>query len=102
MRKVIAAMLLAFSLVFIGGQANQAEAFSYPAHVVGIRTFLSLRAEPSVYSRELTRIPNGAYLDVLAVDGEHLPSIVISNGFYEVAYRGMTGWAHSDYIHIDR
>ena len=102
MRKVISAMLLAVALVFVGGQTNQVEAFSYPAHVVGIRTFLSLRAEPSIYSRELTRIPNGAYLDVLATDSEHLPGVVISNGFYEVVYRGMTGWAHSDYLHIDR
>ena len=94
MRKVIVAMLVAFSLVFIIGQSNQAEAHN--ARVVNISTFLSLREEPSTYSRELARIPNGAYVEIVHDRGSLGP--IISNGFYLIKYNGITGWAHSNYI----
>ena len=100
MRKVIAAMLLAVALVFICGQSNQVEARglrSYAARVVNIRTYLSLREEPSTYSRELARIPNGTYLEVFENEG-----YIMSNGFYKVLYNGITAWAHSNYIKITR
>ena len=34
----------------------------YGGRVVGIKTYLSIREEPSVYSREVMRIPNGTEL----------------------------------------
>ena len=102
MRKVIVVTLLAIALVFACDQNNPVEASYYPAHVVNIRTYLSLREEPSTYSRELARIPNGAYIDIIIAEdeqGRFLP--FISNGCYYVEYNGMAGWAHSNYIHID-
>lgn len=61
--------------------------------VVNIRTYLSIRAEPSIYSRELARIPNGTRLGIL--DG------YTYNGFYRVACwwnNFITGYAHSSYV----
>lgn len=96
MKKVIVASFLAFALIFIAGQSNQAEA----AHVVDIRTFLSLREEPNTYSRELARIPNGAYLFYLPGEDER-GRLPFRNGFYYVRYNGIWGWAHGNYISLD-
>ena len=98
MKKVIVAMLLTFAMIFVGGQINQAEANT--ASVINIRTFLSLREEPNTYSRELARIPNGAYVEIIHPDGSLGP--IVNNGFYLIKYNGITGWAHSNYISYER
>ena len=89
MRKVIVATFLAFALVFIAGQSNQAEAEAgSDGWVVNIRTYLSIREYPTVYSRELARVPNGTYLYVLNRKGD----------FYYVEYNGIYGYAHCAYV----
>ena len=62
--------------------------------VVGIRTYLSIRSEPSVYGRELARISNGTRVGIHEGYGR--------NGFYYVSCwwgnNFITGYAHSSYI----
>ena len=96
LKKVFATMLFAVALVFIGAQDNTAEA-GY--RVVGISTYLSIRAEPSVYSRELARVPNGTILIQVVGRDENAP--IERNGFWLVQYNGIEGWAHSRYLKRD-
>jgi len=106
-RKILVAMLLAVALVFVGGQANQAEAqdldynlinltseHGRDAIVVNIRTYLSIREAPSTYSRELSRIPNGTGLTIIDFN--------YGSDFYyvEVDYSGIRGYAHKSYVQI--
>jgi len=86
LKKIFATMLLAVTLVLLGGQSNQAEARYI---VTGIRTYLSIRSAPSVYSRELARIPNGT---ILYDEGDY------RNGFSYISYNGLYGWVSDTYI----
>ena len=107
MKKFFPVMLLAVALIFISGQTNQAEAnfdlnrdfnskfvplgYSriYSGRVVGISTYLSLREEPSEYSREIMRIPNGAELVL-----RHDPR-AYENGWWEVMSVSFNGQTYS-------
>ena len=93
-KKFFATMLLAVTLVFIGAQDNTAEA---RFQVVGIRTYLSIREEPTIYSRELARVPNGTILNHY-IGGRDSSRPIGSNGFWMVGYRGIQGWASSQYL----
>ena len=91
--KFFAAVVLAVTLFFVGAQTNTAEA---NWQVVGIRTYLSIREEPTTYSHELARVPNGTILYCRYDRGGHI--ILQSNGFYGVFYNGIEGWASSRYL----
>ena len=93
--KIFAAVVLAVTLVFVGAQTNTAEA-NQGFQVVGIRTYLSIREEPTTYSHELARVPNGTILYCRYDRGGHI--ILQSNGFYGVFYNGIEGWASSRYL----
>ena len=87
-----AAVVLAVTLVFIGAQDNTAEA---RFQVVGIRTYLSIREEPTIYSRELARVPNGTMLGADRDDAAFYPR----NGFVHVNYGyNSWGWAAERYL----
>ena len=62
--------------------------------VVNIQTYLSIRAEPSIYSRELARVPNRTRLGIL--------ENYTYDGFYHVACwwssSFITGYAHSSFV----
>ena len=93
-KRVILAMFLAFTMLFIVGQDNQAEAHDgyVSGYVINIRTYLSIREYPSTYSQELARISNGTYIevDLYRRSGDfyfvYVPSYLVS------------GWAHRAYI----
>ena len=98
LKKVLSVMLFATILIFVSGQNNQAEAWRY--QVVGIRTYLSIREEPNIYSRELARVPNGTLLEPWLYYSSFRGYSVahFTNGFSGVIYRGMTGWAADRYL----
>lgn len=93
LKNFFATVVLALTLVFVGAQDNTAEA-GY--RVVGIRTYLSIREEPSIYSRELARVSNGTILIQVVGRDENAP--IERNGFWMVEYNGIQGWASSRYL----
>jgi len=64
---------------------------SRSATVANCKQSITLRETPSVYSRELTQIPLGARVKILSEGNE----------FYEVEYRGLTGFVLKTYIELD-
>ena len=98
LKKFFGVMILATVLIFVGGQNNKAEAWRY--QVVGISTYLSIRAEPDVYSREIARVPNGTILEpVFTYSSLKGYSVnLFTNGFANVYYRGMQCWAAQRYL----
>ena len=81
MRKLVVSFLIVLAMAFTESvqaqsnfdlNVNYSNQFIFKAgysrlhygRVVGIKTYLSLRAEPSVNSREIMRIPNGARLEL--------------------------------------
>lgn len=92
MKKILSVMLLAVTLILVSGQDNQAEA---NWQVVGISTYLSIREDPSIYFRELTRVPNGTILGSDRDDAAFYPR----NGFVHVNYGyNSWGWAAERYL----
>lgn len=106
MKKIFAAFLLVVAIAFVSPVQAQSN-FNFDENfqilttgrapegiVVNITTYLSVREGPSVYSRELDRIPNGTRVAV--TDS--------SNGFYYIFYWGNSnnywGYAHSSYIRM--
>ena len=98
MKKILSVMLLAAMIIFVGGQDKKAEAWRY--QVVGISTYLSIRAEPDAYSREIARVPNGTILEPVFTSGINgrNPKNPFTNGFAMVYYRGMRCWAADRYL----
>ena len=105
MRKIFAALVLAFALM-IGNQASAAtEAvtfadrynfvnvawFSADAIVDPYIDFLALRTGPSTGYTLITRIPPGARIRVEGYSGDT---------WLRVYYRGMSGYSHGRYIAI--
>ena len=95
LKKFFGVMILATVLIFVGGQNNKAEAWRY--QVVGISTYLSIRAAPDVYSREIARVQNGTILEPVFTGGRN-PRNPFTNGFAMVYYRGMQCWAADRYL----
>ena len=95
MKKILSVMLMILAITFAIGQDNKAEAWRY--QVVGISTYLSIRAEPNVYSREIARVPNGTILEPVFTGGRN-PRNPFTNGFAMVYYRGMECWAADRYL----
>ena len=90
LKKFFATILLAVTLVFVGAQNNTAEA---AIQVVGIRTYLSIRESPSVYSRELARVPNGTIFYEIFDDQR-----AAAAGFFAIRYNGIYGYVSSRYV----
>ena len=88
-KRIVLMMVLTVALIFAGAQDNQAEAYS-GGYVSGIRTYLSIRESPSVYSRELARIPNGTYLQIYHREGSFY--------YVYVDYCRIYGYAHASYV----
>lgn len=88
LKKIFLSMLLAVSLVIIGGQSNQAEA--YWGVVVNCREWITLRERPSTEAYSLARIPLG---DWVWIDRDYY-----NNGFYRAEYEGMHGYVLAAYI----
>ena len=89
-KKFFATMLLAVTFALTGIQTNTAEA---AIQVVGIRTYLSIRESPSVYSRELARVPNGTIFYEVFDDQR-----AAAAGFFAIRYRGIMGYVSSRYV----
>jgi len=87
-KRIVLMMVLTVALIFAGAQDNQAEAAG--GYVSGIRTYLSIRESPSVYSRELARIPNGTYLQIYHREGSFY--------YVYVEYCRVYGYAHASYV----
>ena len=98
MKKILSVMLLVVTIVFVGSQDNKAEAWHY--RVVGISTYLSIRAEPNANSREIARVPNRTILEPFFVYSslKGYSYNPFSNGFAAVVYRGMKCWASERYL----
>lgn len=88
LKKIFVSMLLAVSLVIIGGQSNQAEA--YWGVVVNCREWITLRSYPSTEADTVTRIPLGEWV---WIDRDYY-----NNGFYRAEYNGMHGYVLAAYI----
>ena len=117
MKKVFAAFLLVLAMAFsvpvqaqsdfdLNRDFNNQFTFKstiYGGRVVGIRTYLSIREEPSVYSREIMRIPNGADL-TLRFTGDQNWWQVISVRFNGREYSNPApaiGWVSAKYVQIN-
>ena len=90
MRKFALAILLAFTVVLVGVQTHTAEA---AIQVVGIRTYLSIRERPTVYSRELARVPNGTIFYEILDDQR-----AAAAGFFHIIYNGIEGYVSEQYV----
>lgn len=104
LKKVLSVMLLATIFIFVRAEKNAAaQEFDfvplttgeiYSAQVVYGIDFLALRTGPSVNYPEIARIPPGSYIEVSV---EHRRFFT---GFVRVNYRGVYGYAHSNYIRL--
>jgi len=113
LKKFFATMLLAVTLILVSGQDSQAGTKTnfvapntlnntfvnltagrggegYEGVVVNIRTYLSIREQPSKYAREIARIPNGTIL--------RIHSASTQNGFYSIDCYAGFGYVHSAYV----
>ena len=87
-KKVFATLLLAVTLVVVGGQMNRAEA--YWGLVVNCREWISLRQYRSTAAPRVTTIPLGEW--VWIYNGSY------RDGFLEAEYNGMHGYVLDAYI----
>ena len=113
MKKIIAAFLLVLAMVFSVPAQAQSEldlnrdvkekfvpvSNFYVGRVVGIKTYLSIRERPSVNSREIMRIPNGAKLTLLA-SGDPNWFYVTSVKFNSGEYYDVSGYVSARYVQI--
>ena len=87
-KKFFATILVAATLVAVGGQFNRAEA--YWGLVVNCREWISLRSYPSTEAPRRTTIPLGEWVWIY--------NNSYTNGFLEAEYNGMRGYVLSAYI----
>lgn len=88
LKKMFLTIMLAVSLLVIGGQNNQAEA--YWGVVVNCREWITLRSYPSTEAESLAQIPLG--------DWVWIHRGYYNNGFYSAEYEGMQGYVLAAYI----
>ncbi len=88
LKKVVATMLLAFTLVVVGAQFNRAEA--YWGLVVNCREWISLRSYPSTSAPRITTIPLGEWV--------WINRGYYQDGFLSATYNGMNGYVLDAYI----
>ena len=88
LKKIVAAILLAFTLFIVGGQNNQAQA--YWGVVVNCREWITLRSYPSTEAASLAHIPLG--------DWVWINRGYYHDGFLSAEYEGMRGYVLEAYI----
>jgi len=88
LKKIFLTVMLTVSLLVIGGQSNQAEA--YWGVVVNCREWITLRSYPSTEAESLDRIPLGEW--VWINQGYY------HDGFYSAEYNGRHGYVLAAYI----
>ena len=88
LKKFLVTIMLAFTLLIVSGQNNQAEA--YWGMVVDCNEWISLREYPSTEAYRLTTIPLHEWVWIYR--GYY------HNGFYKAEYAGMTGYVLAAYI----
>ena len=86
MKKFFALTALAIFLVASTASANNNIIATY--FVVNCRESITLRAEPSVYARELAQIPLGQAVGFIEEVGD----------FYKINYDGLVGYALATYL----
>lgn len=87
-KRFLAAIVLAVSLLVVGGQDNRAEA--YWGVVVNCREWITLRSYPSTEADTVTRIPLGEWV--------WINRGYYHDGFYSAEYNGMQGYVLAAYI----
>ena len=102
-KKFFAVVLLTVTLILVSNNPTNAQGLNfvplttgsvYAARVVYGIDFLALRSGPSVNYSEITRIPPGAYIEVIRGGEDNYTN------FERVKYNGYSGWAHRRYIEI--
>ena len=87
LKKVLLTMVLAVSLLVIGGQDNRAEA--YWGLVVNCREWITLRSYPSTEAESLAQIPLGEWVRIRGR---------ARDGFLAAEYDGQYGYVLAAYI----
>lgn len=87
LKKFFVTVALAFTLLIVNGQNNQAEAWW--GMVIDCNEWISLREYPSTEAYRLTTIPLHEWV---WINGN------ASNGFYSAEYNGMRGYVLKAYI----
>lgn len=88
LKKMILTIMLTVSLLAIGGQNNQAEA--YWGMVVNCREWITLRSYPSTEAESLAQIPLGEWV--------WINRGYYHDGFYSAEYNGRHGYVLAAYI----
>ena len=115
MKKMVAAFLFVLAIFCVSPVQAQSDfdlnrdfneklvpvSYIYGGRVVGIRTYLSVRARPSVNSREVMRISNGARLSLRYFgDQDWWQVLSIDGNDYGYGVDGI-GYVSARYIQID-
>ena len=114
MKKLLSVMLIAIAIIFANSPVQaqsdfdlnknfksqlQPVSYIYNGRVVGISTYLSVREQPSVNSREIMRIPNGSQL-VLRFFGDQdwWEVLTINGNYYGVNPGDGIGYVSARYV----
>ena len=100
LKKIFSAVML-LTLIIFATPAQAQESFDlnrdfnsqlvptsyiYGGRVVGIKTYLSVREQPTVHSREIMRLPPGAKLTLRFTGNQDWWWVVEYNGMWEIGY----------------
>ena len=72
--------------------------YIYSGRVVGISTYLSVREQPSVNSREIMRIPNGTELYLRVHDNDWFQVLKINGNDYGIRPGDYIGFVNARYV----
>ena len=115
-KKIFSTVILVAVLIFVSSPVQAENNFDlnndfndkvskltniYTGIVVNVESYLIVREKPTMYSREVMRIPNGAKLTLRSIGGVDY----INSDWMAVAYyNGMTdvGYVNTKYIEIVR
>ena len=112
LKKIFAVMLLAgtiFASLPVQAQSDfdlnkdfnakiQPVTYIYSGRVVGISTYLSVREQPSVNSREIMRIPNGTELYLRVHDNDWFQVLKINGNDYGIRPGDYIGFVSRRYV----
>jgi len=112
-KKFFAAMLLTVAMIFSTASVQAQSDFDlnkdfnsklvpvsniYSGRVVGISTYLSVREQPSVNSREIMRIPNGTELYLRVYSNDWWQVLKINGNSYGVRPGDGIGYVSARYV----
>ena len=112
LKKIFAVMLLAgtiFATAPVQAQSDfnlnkdfnaklQPVTYIYSGRVVGISTYLSVREQPSVNSREIMRIPNGTELYLRVHNNDWFQVLKINGNDYGIRPGDCIGYVNARYV----